>query len=642
MLFIVFFLFTFRCLFAGFLADDSMNKTEKGLIAAAKDYDQRMDLYDVKFYKIDLEITDTSTFLSGSTSVLLQIVADSGTELVFDMLSDLTVDSVRLDGKNVSCEHVDDKLIVLPDNVLQYKDTCMVTVYYSGLGKQKSWISGIYNARQDIWNKNVTWTLSEPFAARNWFPCKQILSDKADSACIYITTNSELRAGSNGLLENVVNLPGNRTRYEWKTRYPVAYYLLSFAVGDYRDYSYYVHLPGCDDSLLVQNYIYDTLAFFEYNKEDIDKTADLIILYSKLFGTYPFFHEKYGHCIVPTGGGMEHQTMTTLGSFYFLLVAHELAHQWFGDYVTCADWQDIWINEGFASYSEYIAYQYLKSQEKADLWMADAHDYIKTENGGSVFVPEAFAFDENRIFDYRLSYKKGAAIIHMIRGEIQNDSLFFAILRDYLNRYKNNVAYAGDFKELLEEKTGRDFNAFFNQWYYGEGYPSITVNWKHEHDTLYAFVFLTSSTTQTPMFDILTGYKISLNDRDSIIYRRHNKQYDEWKISMPGRVKKLDVDPEKWLLIDVTGINNLSESVPKKTIYLEPNPAKGWVNVHFTERMTETEIYVIDTAGKLIFSEKSDRFPFTINLRGYMPGSYIVLATNAGKIYTEKLILTEP
>ncbi|MBN2764116.1 MAG: M1 family metallopeptidase, partial [Bacteroidales bacterium] len=585
MLFIVFFLFTFRCLFAGFLADDSMNKTEKGLIAAAKDYDQRMDLYDVKFYKIDLEITDTSTFLSGSTSVLLQIVADSGTELVFDMLSDLTVDSVRLDGKNVSCEHVDDKLIVLPDNVLQYKDTCMVTVYYSGLGKQKSWISGIYNARQDIWNKNVTWTLSEPFAARNWFPCKQILSDKADSACIYITTNSELRAGSNGLLENVVNLPGNRTRYEWKTRYPVAYYLLSFAVGDYRDYSYYVHLPGCDDSLLVQNYIYDTLAFFEYNKEDIDKTADLIILYSKLFGTYPFFHEKYGHCIVPTGGGMEHQTMTTLGSFYFLLVAHELAHQWFGDYVTCADWQDIWINEGFASYSEYIAYQYLKSQEKADLWMADAHDYIKTENGGSVFVPEAFAFDENRIFDYRLSYKKGAAIIHMIRGEIQNDSLFFAILRDYLNRYKNNVAYAGDFKELLEEKTGRDFNAFFNQWYYGEGYPSITVNWKHEHDTLYAFVFLTSSTTQTPMFDILTGYKISLNDRDSIIYRRHNKQYDEWKISMPGRVKKLDVDPEKWLLIDVTGINNLSESVPKKTIYLEPNPAKGWVNVHFTERM---------------------------------------------------------
>ena len=203
-----------------------------------------------------------------------------------------------------------------------------------------------------------------------------------------------------------------------------------------------------------------------------------------MFGTYPFISEKYGHCVAPLGGGMEHQTMTTLANFNFLLVAHELAHQWFGDYVTCGSWQDIWINEGFASYAEYIACQYLQSQTNADLWMADAQTYVKSETDGSVFVPEAFSTDEERIFDYRLSYKKGAAIIHMIRGELQNDSLFFSILRDYLDRYKNDVATGEDFKEVLEEKSGRDFTAFFNQWFYGEGYPSITVNWKHEQDTL--------------------------------------------------------------------------------------------------------------------------------------------------------------
>ncbi len=103
--------------------------------------------------------------------------------------------------------------------------------------------------------------------------------------------------------------------------------------------------------------------YFKQNKAAIDKTGDLILLYSDLFGDYPFANEKYGHCVAPFGGGMEHQTMTTLVNFSFLLVAHELAHQWFGDFVTCSTWQDIWINEGFASYAEYLANQYLKSQE---------------------------------------------------------------------------------------------------------------------------------------------------------------------------------------------------------------------------------------------------------------------------------------
>lgn len=610
---------------------------EAGMPAVA--YDQRMDLYDVLFYKIDLEIADTSTYLSGSASVLIRILDRPVNELVFDLLSDLTVDSVLLAGKAVSFSHYNDQLVVTPGAEMPSGEILLVTVFYAGLGTQKQWISGIYNTRQDLWNKRITWTLSEPFAARNWFPCKQVLADKADSAYIFITTDSTLKAGSNGLLTNTTALPEGRVRYEWKTLYPIAYYLISFAVGDYADYSFYVRLPGRDDSLLVQNYIYDTLPFFERYKDDIDKTADLLRLYSELFGTYPFHAEKYGHCIAPYGGGMEHQTMTTLGSFYFLLVAHELAHQWFGDYVTCGSWQDIWINEGFASYAEYLACQYLQSQIQADLWMTDAHELIQSENGGSVFVPEADAGNEERLFDYRLSYKKGAAILHMIRGEMQNDSLFFDLLREFLNRYKNGVALGKDFQQIVEEKTDRDFTTFFGQWYNGTGYPSVTVNWKHEHDTLFMVTFVEFSATEPPAFDMLTGYRIMLSNRDTTIYKRLDKRYDEWKVYLPGHAKNLRVDPDGWLLLKVAGVNNLSKREPGSNFYLAPNPAGDQFKIYFEDKVPEASIYIIDSVGKILFTEKTGDFPLTIDLKGYRPGSYIVLARYADRTFTEKFIV---
>jgi aminopeptidase N len=533
---------------------------------------------------------------------------------------------------------MDNQLIVSPATELSIQQMFLVTVFYSGLGVQDKWISGIYSTRQDAWNKRITWTLSEPFAALNWFPCKQVLSDKADSAYVFLTTDRSLKAGSNGRLENTVELSGNRVRYEWKTRYPIAYYLISYAVADYYDYSYYIKLPGREDSLLVQNYIYDTLAYLEQNKNDIDNTGHMISLYSELFGTYPFVSEKYGHCVAPLGGGMEHQTMTTLANFNFLLVSHELAHQWFGDYVTCGTWQDIWVNEGFASYGEYVASQYLKSQTDADLWMADAHTFVKSETDGSVYVPEAFSTDEERIFDYRLTYKKGAAIIHMIRGELQNDSLFFSILRDYLSQYKNDVARGKDFKKVLEEKTGRDFTTFFNQWYYGEGYPSITVNWKHEQDTLYLYAFLTSSSPVTPVFDLLTGYKITLFSGDTMIYRRHLANYDEWKMYLPGKVENIAVDPENWLLLAINGVNDISKYKAERKLYLAPNPAEDKISIYYPDTHKEITIFVVDSAGRILFTGKTDNFPFTLNLEGYQTGSYLVLLEDESRIYSEKFI----
>ncbi len=235
-------------------------------------------------------------------------------------------------------------------------------------------------------------------------------------------------AGSQGLLTNVSVLDNNQLRYEWKSNYPIAYYLISFAVSDYQEYNIYAKPEGLEnDSILVQNFIYNHPNYLNSYKTNIDATAPMIELFSDLYAMYPFKDEKYGHCITQLGGGMEHQTMSTMGGFSFGLVAHELGHMWFGDNVTCATWSDIWVNEGFATYTDYLANEKLISWNAGQNFMISTQNNVMSQSGGSVYVPPSEATPDNiwRIFSGRLSYDKGAAIIHVLRHELNDDDLFF-------------------------------------------------------------------------------------------------------------------------------------------------------------------------------------------------------------------------
>src|SRR5690606_17382451 len=159
-------------------------------------------------------------------------------------------------------------------------------------------------------------------------------------------------------------------------KYPIDYYLISASVANYTEYSYYAHFTGSNDSMLVQNYVYSNPQTLPFYKDQIDSVGLMIDYLSQLFGRYPFWKEKYGHCMVPIGGGMEHQTMTSLGDFPTTLTVHELGHQWFGDHVTCGSWQDIWLNEGFASYVEYLFAEHFWQPADAFAYMADKHNKV--------------------------------------------------------------------------------------------------------------------------------------------------------------------------------------------------------------------------------------------------------------------------
>jgi aminopeptidase N len=593
------------------------------------------DDYDIKFYWLDLHVSDSSTYIRGSVSILLEAIDNPLQQVVFDFSNRLITDSVIINHQLCNYIHTSNELTINLNSEVTSGSEINIQVFYHGLGKTDNKTEGIYNKYNTAWDSRITWTLSEPFFALNWFPCKQTITDKADSVYVFLSTDDSLKAGSNGILTAQVPLPGNRIRYEWKSRFPIAYYLISFAVGNYRDYSFYVKMMN--DSILIQNYVFNNDLYIEQNKANIDKTADLILLFSDLFGDYPYKDEKYGHCVAPMGGGMEHQTMTTLSNFSFLLVAHELAHQWFGNLVTCSNWQNIWMNEGFASYAEYIASQYLISQSSADNWMTGEFDFVKSLPGGSVYVPEDLSDDEGRIFDRRLTYSKGAVIIHMIRKEIDNDTLFLGILAEYLKRFKYKNATAEDFKNLLEEKTGNDYDQFFNQWYYGEGYPIHSINWYDGNDTLYINSLQTTSAS-TPFFNVPVDYKIKVDGTDTIITLRQTSNFDSWKIYLPGNITSVEADPEHWLLIDIAGITNKYDLEKQIGFKLLPNPARKELTLYFNNNIDLYKVHVIDASGKIIYTEQSRSTRKTIDVDKYTKGLYFIIVEMNNTIYPAKFI----
>jgi aminopeptidase N len=596
------------------------------------------DDYDVIFYKLDLNVSDTSIYIAGSASIKVKVVVQQMNNVSFDLVNNYLVDSVIVNNISAGFLHDSDLINIELPGVFVMGQFIDLVIYYHGKGYDTIEETGIYNRSADPFGK-YTYTLSEPFSAKYWFPCKQILKDKADSSYVFITTDSTLKAGSNGRLDNIVQLPDGKVRYEWKSHHPIAYYLISMAVGRYVDYSFYVYDELNNDSILVVNYVYPEPSL-EQNKSNIDETANFILFYSKIYGPYPYADEKYGHCLVPLGGGMEHQTMTTLGGFSYLLVAHELAHQWFGDYITCSTWQDIWINEGFASYSEYLVLENLDSEESAIEWMANAHNYVKNRNTGSIFLPEKDTLNADRIFDYALSYKKGAAIIHMIRQEVGNDDAFFMILRKFLQTYKNSNASGEDLKNFLELQTGKDFDNFFNQWYYGQGYPHFNLTWSVENDTLFINSLQETTSGTTPLFNTLMQFEATYSDgSDTIISFRQIANYQEFKEKLSGRVVNLKFDPHHWLLADVDNFGYINKSDNHSGLYtVWPNPVKDELTILFKNEPSGYSVRLVDLSGKIIYAaDGTDKYT-VINLKPYHKSPYILLILMDNNLYATKII----
>ena len=556
--------------------------------------------FDVSYYKLDLNINYSPKSLSGAVTVSAKSLEDNLVSVFLDLTDVLTVDSVISNNKSLLFNHSENKLVITFSKSYSYNEPFTLTVYYHGVPVTTGLGSFVFDSHN---GEPSIWTLSEPYGARDWWPCKDTPADKADSSDVLITCPSNLIGVSNGTLTNVVDNNNGTKTYIWKSRYPIANYLISLAISNYSVYTIYYHYSATD-SMPVINYIYpEDLA---EAKPELDKTTKMLEIFGKLYGEYPFIKEKYGHAEFRSGG-MEHQTITSIGIINQGVIAHELTHQWFGDKVTCRNWENIWLNEGFATYGEGLYYEFSGDEQSYNSFLS--YNMSRAKNGiGTIYVNDISSI--NNIFNGDKSYSKGAIVLHMLRG-IVGDSVFFNILKNYLK--DPGLAYGSatteDFERVAEATSGLSLDYFFNQWIYGENYPKYMLTWGFDQASQNQYnvsLVLEQAVNSYPKFFTMPiQIKLSTSAGDTTIPIFNNAQTQDFNFAVIGKPTLLTFDPNNFLIKDVI-ISDPPSLISKYEFELEqnyPNPFNNSTDISYSlTKESFVTLKVYDSLGREVSS----------------------------------------
>ncbi len=429
-------------------------------------------LIDMLVCDLSLEVFPDEGTIEGTAVLRMRVVPDSlglsaplhAVEL--DLRRELEVTAVRLDGaaaEHDSTARHEDLIRIRLDPPPPVGDELVVEIDYGGTPPTDGW-SGLHF--RDIAGAPIVYSFGAPRGARCWWPTKDHPEDKADTVRVRVTVPEGFAVAGNGRLAGVFEGEG-RTSFLWEETHPIASYLVAFSAHEYEiTEDLYTSESGESMPLVFYNY---PVSVGDWTPVQ-SRVASMIGVFAEIFGEYPFLDEKYGHAQIPFSGGMEHQTMTSLGSRSEIVVVHELAHQWWGNAVTCADFHHVWLNEGFATYSQAL---WREAVEGLDAYR-DEITKFRYYGRGSVYVYDIE--DSDRIFDTSLSYYKGAWVLHMLRGVLGDDD-FFATLGTYYERHVGGTARTEDLREAAELVSGLDLDHFFHQWVYGEGFPIYTHDW---------------------------------------------------------------------------------------------------------------------------------------------------------------------
>jgi aminopeptidase N len=587
--------------------------------------------YDLKYHFLQVEVDPAIRYIKGKVVSYFKPTIDGFSSIGFDLSSVLTVDSVLYHNQRLNYSHTDNNLIINLLGTLNAGILDSILVYYQGVPTSKGF--GAFETRMHN-SVPIIWTLSEPFGAMEWWPCKQSLNDKADSIDIVIIHPKQYKAASNGVLlsENIV---GDKMYTHWKHRHSIAAYLVCFAVTNYVAYSDYVPLDN-GDSIEILNYVYPER--LDNAKSSTKAAIPIMQFYNKMFITYPFKDEKYGHAQFGWGGGMEHQTMSFMGSFGFDLIAHEMSHQWFGDYITCSGWQNIWLNEGFATYCESLCHEFKLSGYDWKTYKKSEVEYITSSPGGSLFVNDSTSDDV--IFDGRLSYAKGGMVLHMLRNEI-GDSAFFRAIQKYLTDpvLINNFATTQDLKRHMELESGKNLKYFFDDWVYGEGYPIYTIKWDQYPDNSgYLRFNQTQSNSSVDFFELNVPIKFIGETKDTTLVFANTSDSQEFSWKLDFKVIALVFDPESNL---ISRSNRVMRNIFEEKEYkLSPNPVTAYLTVETKTTTQFSTVFITDFSGKKIksFGKTGYNKEFKFILSDLNPGMYFINLKSDKNIIKEKIV----
>jgi len=518
----------------------SKERTAKNMLAAEAKMTANQAMYDVHHYDLDLVVSPSTTTLSGIVTTTAEVTGVSISTLDLDFSTGMTVSSVRAGGVATTFSRAGAVLTVNLDQTYITGETVVVEVTYSGnpSGGSFGWSS---HAGEDM-----IWTLSEPFGARDWWPCKDLNSDKADSVTITVEVPDNLIVASNGLMLSDTDNGATRT-FVWHTNYGIAPYLVSLAIYPYQTYSDWYTPLGGGDQMEVQFYVYPD--HFAVVQPTYALTVPMIGVFAAAFGEYPFVNEKYGHAEFVWGGGMEHQTLTSMGGWSEDLISHELGHQWWGDMVTCADFSHIWLNEGFATWSEAYWAEQTYGVATYQSYMAAASFY----GPGTIIIEDPLT---QNIFDSNLTYNKGSWIVHMLRGVV-GDTDFFAGLALYRANHLYGSATTADLQAVMESVSGRDLTAFFQQWIYGEYFPIYESSWAVGPAAGEITVTIDQVQSNTGVFEMPITLRIVTDQGTTDVVVENDQLSQNFVIQVVGTVESVTLDPDRWILRQIlTTVSN--------------------------------------------------------------------------------------
>ena len=524
------------------------------------------------------------------------------------MATALVVSSVTMNSSNLTFSQSNYELNINLPTTLVSGNSATVVITYAGSPPQAegAFTRGTHSGTP------VIFTLSEPYGARDWWPCKQDLNDKVNTIDVYITAPSAYVSVSNGIEVSQTVSGANKTTH-FHHNYPIPAYLIAIAVTNYQIYNQQGGLGTVASPYFpIVNYLYPESYASATSATQLGTTPTIINLYESLLEPYPFRNEKYGHAQFGWGGGMEHTTVSFMGSFGRSLIAHEMAHQWFGNKITCGSWKDIWLNEGLTEYMSGLVVQNLDGAPLFVTWKTNKINSITSQTAGYVYLQDSDLTNVNRIFSSRLTYDKGSMVTHMLRWKL-GDAAFFQALKNYLADSSLAYGYAltGDLKSHLENVYGSSLTEFFNDWIYMQGYPTYTItaqNWGAGQAKI--TVSQTQSHASVSFFEMPLEIRLTSAggaNHDVVVNNTVNNQ--EFVVSVPFVVAGVTFDPNKHIISknNVATLSNESFDLDQ-TISVYPNPANDELHIMMptTTQLEKIEIY--NTLGQLLATHQTTDF----------------------------------
>jgi len=556
--------------------------------------------------RLRLEVPSPGTFeLDGEVTHVFESEVDTLQLVVLDLATGrgLTVSEVLRGEQPLPFLHLDDALLINFPAPLPTGTVDSVTVRYGGTPTAPDDRRGLWIENHTSGDENwIIATMSQPAYGKYWWPCKDRPDDKIDQLLQVFTVPEPRLAAGQGLLVDQAAADAGYTSFTWFHQYPIASYLVSVAVSNYEFWEETCTTTG-GTSIPLVNYVFPQ--DLEESYVDFGRTCDIMQVCEDRFGTYPYALEKYGHAQFEWGGAMEHQTCTSWGltvSGFGVndhIVMHELAHQWFGNSLTPRTWADIWLNEGFATYSEAL-------WEEAEHGRDAYFDYMREARGFFDWVGSGPVYDPVPVFPGRVIYDKGSLIVHMLRGWLGDDD-FFDLLREWTqdpSRSQQTVT-TEEFIALAEQYAGEDLDRFFWPFLTTEAVPELQLDYRLSGgaavpDTVFVEV---RQTQPDELFHLNVPVHLDLGTsriEHTVELRGATAMATIVLGSAEQSVRRVLLDPDGWLFANSTV--SVTQQPGLKAVF--PNPSRDdWVVFEYRlADIADVDIKVYDVRGRQVFS----------------------------------------